>query len=39
MICCDAPEDEQKEFDMVTDQYWGLIFDGGLKQLESLRAG
>ena len=36
MLCCDAPEDVGAEFDAVAERYWGLIFDNGLKQLESL---
>ncbi len=39
IICCDAPEEEQDEFDIVASRYWGMIFDGELRQLESLRAG
>lgn len=39
MICGDAPDDEQKEFDMVADRYWKLMIDDGLKELESICSG
>lgn len=38
MLCCDAPQDAGKEFDMVADRYWELIFENGLEQLESVCA-
>ena len=39
MICGDAPDDEQKEFDMVADCYWELMINDGLKELESICSG
>ena len=36
MICGDAPDDTQKEFDMVADCYWELMINDGLKELESV---
>ena len=39
ILCGDAPESAAEEFDMVAENYWGLVINDGLKQLESLRAG
>lgn len=39
MLICDAPGDANEEYDLVADRYWKLVIEGGLKQLESLRAG
>lgn len=38
VICCDAPDDIGAEFDAVADSYWELVFENGLKQLESVCA-
>lgn len=39
MICGDAPDEEQKEFDMVANRYWELMINDGLKELESVCSG
>lgn len=39
LICCDAPDEAQKEIDLVADQYWELIFNDGLAKIEGLCAG
>ena len=38
ILCGDAPEGVAEEFDKVADNYWGLVINNGLKQLERLRA-
>ena len=39
ILCCEAPDDIEKEFEMVADFYWELVIDDGIKQFESLCAG
>ena len=38
ILCCEAPNDIDKEFEMVADFYWELVIDDGIKQFESLCA-
>ena len=39
ILCCEAPDDVNKEFEMVADYYRELVIDDGIKQFESLCAG
>lgn len=36
ILCGDAPEAVPDEFDKVADNYWGLVINDGLKQLEGI---
>ena len=36
ILCGDAPEEVPDEFDKVADNYWGLVINDGLKQLEGI---
>ena len=38
ILCGDAPEGAPEEYDKVADNYWGLVINDGLKQLEGLCA-
>ena len=36
IFCGDTPEGVPDEFDKVADNYWGLVINDGLKQLEGI---
>lgn len=38
MLCCEAPDNIDSEFELVADRYWELVINDGIKQLESLCA-